>query len=106
MGRSLFLCRTRWYSTVPNLLTSYLSFERGHVNRYYNTLHKEKYDKYEGATRFPMLYDLKSKLSKQKKLFLKSATNERENLMASYEVRLELVKQKNSFRDGELIKHF
>jgi hypothetical protein len=42
-----------------------------------------------------MLSDLKSKLSKQKSLFLKSATNERENLTASYEVRLELVNIKN-----------
>jgi hypothetical protein len=45
-----------------------------------------------------MLHDLKWKLSEQKSLFLKSATNERETLTASYEVCLE------SFRDGELIK--
>jgi hypothetical protein len=51
-----------------------------------------------------MLYDLKSKLSKQKNLFLKSATNQRENVTASYKVCLELVKRKNPFRDGELIK--
>jgi hypothetical protein len=48
-----------------------------------------------------MLYDLKSKLNK---LFLKSATNERENLSGYYEVCLELVKHKISFRDIELIK--
>jgi hypothetical protein len=73
------------------------------VNRHYNILHKEKYDKCEGATRPAMLYDLKSKLSQQKSLFQKSAINERENLIASYEVYLELVKQK-SFRNGKLIK--
>jgi Leucine-rich repeat (LRR) protein len=67
-------------------------------NTHYNTLHTEKNDKYEEATRFAMLYDLKSKLSKQKSLFLKSATNERENLTACYEVCLESVKQ-ISFRD-------
>jgi hypothetical protein len=55
------------------------------VYRHYNTLHKEKYDKYEAATRLAMLYDLKSKMNKQKSLFLNS-TNERENLTASYEV--------------------
>jgi hypothetical protein len=53
-----------------------------------------KSDKYEEATRFAMLYDLKSKLSKQKSLFLKSATNERENLTACYKVCLESVKHK------------
>jgi alkyl hydroperoxide reductase subunit AhpF len=43
-------------------------------------------------------------LSKQKSLLLKSAANERENLTACYEVCLELVKHKKSFRDGALIK--
>jgi hypothetical protein len=47
------------------------------VNRHYNTLHKEKNDKYEGATRLAMLCYLKSKLSKQKSVFLESATNEK-----------------------------
>jgi hypothetical protein len=62
-----------------------------------------------------MLYDLKSKLSKDvvrfkieveqtKKPVSVSATTERENLTASYEVCLESVKHKKSFRDGELIK--
>jgi hypothetical protein len=51
-----------------------------------------------------MLYDLKTKLNKQKSLFLKSATTERETLTASYEVCLESVKHKKSFRDGELTK--
>jgi hypothetical protein len=65
------------------------------VTRHYNTLHKgKKYDKYEGATRLAMLHDLKPKLREQKSMFLKSATNERENMTASYEVSLE------SFRDG------
>jgi hypothetical protein len=41
-----------------------------------------------------MLYDLKWKLSKQKGLFVKSATTERENLTACYEACLEWVKQK------------
>jgi hypothetical protein len=72
--------------------------------RHYNTLQKEKYDKYEGATRLAMLYDLISKLSKQKSLFLKSATNGIENLTASNEVCLELVTHKKSFRDREFIK--
>jgi hypothetical protein len=51
-----------------------------------------------------MLFDLKSELRKQKSLFLKSATNERENLTDPYEVCLDVVKHKKSFRDGELIK--
>jgi hypothetical protein len=70
---------------------------------HYNALHKEKYDKY-GATRLAMLYDLKSKLSKRKNLFLKSATNETENLTVSYELCLELVKHNKIFSEGELIK--
>jgi hypothetical protein len=41
-------------------------------------------------------------LSKQKSLFLKSTTKERENLTASCEVRLELVEHEKSFRDREL----
>jgi hypothetical protein len=36
------------------------------VNRHYNTLHKEKCDKYEGATILAMLCGLKSKLIKQR----------------------------------------
>jgi hypothetical protein len=48
--------------------------------------------------------DLKSKLSKQKNMFLKSETDEREILIASYDVCLEIVKHEKSFRDGELIK--
>jgi hypothetical protein len=64
------------------------------VNRHYNTLHEEKFDKCEGATRLAMLSDLKLKLSKEKSLFLKSAAKERENLTASCAVCLELVKQK------------
>jgi hypothetical protein len=43
-------------------------------------------------------------LSKEKILFLKSATNEGENLTSSYEVCLELVKHKKTFRDRKLIK--
>jgi hypothetical protein len=70
---------------VPNLLTSYWSFQRVQCKQtLQNTLHKDKYDKHEGATRLAMLYDLKSKLSKQNSVFLKSAANERENLTASY----------------------
>jgi hypothetical protein len=42
-----------------------------------------------------MLCDLESKLSKQRSLFLESATNERESLIGSYEVCLQLVKHKN-----------
>jgi hypothetical protein len=69
--------------------------EEYNVNGHYNTLHKEKkYDKHERAARLAMLCDLESKLSKQRSLFLKSATNERESLIGSYEARLELVKQK------------
>jgi hypothetical protein len=71
------------------------------VNRHYNTLHKENYDKYEEATRLAMLYDLKSNLSKQKSLFIKSATNETENLRGSCEVCLELVKQKKCVSETE-----
>jgi hypothetical protein len=41
-------------------------------------------------------------LSKQKSLFLKSTTKERENLTASCEVCLELVEHEKSFRDREL----
>jgi hypothetical protein len=48
-----------------------------------------------------MLYDLKSKLSKQKNLFLKSATNERETLTASYVVCLELVKHNKNLSETE-----
>jgi hypothetical protein len=51
-------------------------FQKYNVNRNYNTFHKEKYGKYEAATRLEMS-DLKSKLSKQKNVFLKSETNER-----------------------------
>jgi hypothetical protein len=79
------------------LLTSYWSFEKEYItDSHYNTLHKEKYDK--GATRLAMLYDLKSKISKQKSLFLKLATNERENLTALYDVCLQLVKHKKDFQ--------
>jgi hypothetical protein len=46
-----------------------------------------------------MLYDLKSKLSKQKNLFLKSATNERETLTAV--VCLELVKHNKNLSETE-----
>jgi hypothetical protein len=67
------------------------------VNRHYNAHHKAKYDKCEGTTTLAMLSDLKLKLSKQTNLFLKSATNERENLTCSYEVCLELVKHKKIF---------
>jgi hypothetical protein len=35
------------------------------IKRHYSTLHKQKYDKYEGTTRPAMLYSLKSKVSKQ-----------------------------------------
>jgi hypothetical protein len=49
-----------------------------------------------------MLYDLKTKFSKQKSLFLKSAASERENQTASYEVCLEFMKYTKSFRDREL----
>jgi hypothetical protein len=52
-----------------------------------------------------VLFDLESKLSEQKSLFLKSATNDRENLTDPYEVCLELVKHRKTFKDGELIKH-
>jgi hypothetical protein len=88
---------------VPNLLTSYWSLERVEFKQTLDTLHKEKHDKHEGATRLAMFYDLKCKLSKQRNLFLKSATNERENLTGSYELCLELVKHTKSFRGGELI---
>jgi hypothetical protein len=48
-----------------------------------------------------MLYNSKLKLSKQKNLFLKSANNEKENLTASYEVYLELLKQKKNLSGTE-----
>jgi hypothetical protein len=51
-----------------------------------------------------MLSDLKSKLSKQMSLFVTSTTNERESLIGSYEVCLQLVKHKKSSRKGKLTR--
>jgi hypothetical protein len=74
---------------MPNYLASYWSFEKVQCKQTLQHFIKKEYDKYEGATRLAMSCGLKSKLSKQKTLFLKSATNERENLTASCEVCLE-----------------
>lgn len=48
--------------------------------------------------------DLTSKLTKQKYVFLKKQIIDCDNLIASYEVCLKLVKQKKGFRDGKLLK--
>jgi len=52
--------------------------------------------KYTDDSRLALLKDLSSKLTKQKNVFLKKQMNDSDNLIASYEVCLELVKQKKS----------
>lgn len=72
------------------------------VNRHYTSLHKSKYDQYQGSARVSLFNDLKLKLTRQKNIFQQPSNTA--CLKASYEVCLELAKSKKSFRDGELIK--
>lgn len=72
------------------------------VSRHYTSLHKSKYDKYQGSARSFLFNNLKLKLTRQKNIFQQPSNTA--GLKASYEVCLELAKSKKSFRDGELIK--
>jgi hypothetical protein len=74
------------------------------VKRHYETLHKNKYDKYSGEARTALCSDLKAKLQKQKQSLLRPTTVQTSSLVASYSVSLELAKSKKPFSDGEIIK--
>lgn len=74
------------------------------VKRHYETLHKNKYDKYTGEARTAVCNDLKAKLQKQKQTLLRPATVQTSSLVASYSVSLELAQSKKPFSDGEVIK--
>ncbi|XP_071525917.1 general transcription factor II-I repeat domain-containing protein 2A-like [Panulirus ornatus] len=82
-----------------------LAVSKGYnVSRHYNTLHKAEYDQYVGESRFILLKDLKSRFKKHKSLFTITSAVQTARLAASYQVCLELVKSKNSFKDGEIVK--
>lgn len=70
------------------------------VSRHYTSLHKSKYDQYQGSARSCVFSDWKLKLTRRNI----SQPSNTAGVKASYEVCLEIVKSKKSFRDGELIK--
>ena len=74
------------------------------LSRYYNTLHKVKYEKYTGAARAAVLANLKSKVNQQQRLFTKATTTQESAVKASYAVSLELAKAKKPLSDGEIVK--
>ena len=73
------------------------------VKRHYETVHKNKYDKYTGEARTAVCNDLKAKLQKQKQTLFRPTTVQTSSLVASYSVSLEFAKNKKPFSDDEII---
>ena len=70
-----------------------LSVSKGYnVSRHYTSLHKSKYDQYQGSARSCVFNDLKLKLTRQKNIFQQPSNTA--GLKASYEVCLEVAKSK------------
>ena len=88
-----------WFTTVFNLSASGVC-----VKRHYETLQKNKYDKYTGEARTAVCNDLKAKLQKQKQTLFRPTTVQTSSLVASYSVSFELAKSKKPSSDGEIIK--
>ncbi|KAM6965926.1 general transcription factor II-I repeat domain-containing protein 2A-like [Tautogolabrus adspersus] len=74
------------------------------LSRHYNTAHKDKYDKYNGAARAAIVADLRGKIHRQQSFFTKATTTQESSLKASYAVSLELAKAKKPLSDGEIVK--
>ena len=70
-------------------------------SRHYNTMHKDKYDKYTGAARAAIIVDLRGKIHRQQSFFTKATTTQESSLKASYAVSLELAKGKKPLSHGE-----
>ena len=74
------------------------------LKRHYDTLHKHKFEKYEGKERKNVLQSLKDKHEKQVSTMADFVSSQKTSLAASYEVALLLAKKMKSFREGELVK--
>uniref|UniRef100_A0A3Q3FDJ6 SPIN-DOC-like zinc-finger domain-containing protein n=1 Tax=Labrus bergylta TaxID=56723 RepID=A0A3Q3FDJ6_9LABR len=74
------------------------------LSRHYNTTHKDKYDKYNGAARVAIVADLRGKIHHQQSFFTKATTIQESSLKASYAVSLELAKAKKPLSDGKIVK--
>ena len=74
------------------------------LKRHYDTLHKHKFEKYEGKERKNVLQSLKDEHEKQVSTMADFVSSPKTSLAASYEVALLLAKKMKSFREGELVK--
>jgi hypothetical protein len=85
MGNFSFLCACKFYT-----------FQK---KRHYSSLHREKFNKYDGESRVVSVNYFKKELKQQTGMFTKVAKVQTCSLAASYKVALELVKSKNPFSD-------
>ena len=67
------------------------------LKRHYDTLHKNKFEKYEGKERKNVLQSLKDKHEKQVSTMADFVSSQNTSLAASYEVALLLAKKMKSF---------
>jgi hypothetical protein len=72
--------------------------------RHYSSMHREKFNKYDGESRVALVNDFKKKLKQQTEMFTKVAKVQTCSLAASYTVALEVAKSKKPFSDKSLVK--
>jgi hypothetical protein len=74
------------------------------LRRHYETLHRTQYAQYVGKSRSDIVMSVKNKHQKENEVISSFWKPQTASRTASYEVVMMLVKNRKSFRDGELIK--